>query len=90
MKLKENTYYKMTGASGDEVIGYYYNNPDALMNPNEPVVEGKDYSALGFGFNAADGGGFLPIFAMAAESLATAVELKNEIYSDCVNSKNEN
>jgi hypothetical protein len=55
----ENTYYWLLVEDEEPALAYYYRNPDAFMNPEEPMVEGKDYSALGFGFNTADGGGFL-------------------------------
>lgn len=61
MKHKPNTYYKLHNPEclDDDCIVYYYKNPDYHMDPNGPFDPERDYSAWGFGFNVADGGGFI-------------------------------
>lgn len=44
--FKTGKHYKLTSKHGEVSIAYYYFNPDTECN--------------GFGFNIADGGGFLP------------------------------
>ena len=45
-KFKQGYHYQLVSCEGEESIVYFYFNPDA--------------NCLGFGFNIADGGGFLP------------------------------
>jgi len=45
MKYKEKTHYKLTSKEGEETIAYCYDLEGSLV----------------FGFNIADGGGFLPV-----------------------------
>lgn len=61
-KLVAGLYYTLKAKNETNCVAYFYNNPDFHMNPNGVVEAGKDYSELGFGFNTADGGGFLPAF----------------------------
>ncbi len=71
----EGNYYWLVSSEGEKTLAYYYRNPDALMHPKKPMIEGKDYSALGFGFNTADGGGFL----FATDLKETITVIKAEI-----------
>ena len=71
-----NKYYKLVDKNLEEpAVVQFYNNPDFHMNPNEPIEEGKDYSQVGFGFNMADGGGFLPLFDLAPQTKVIPIEM---------------
>ncbi len=50
-KFEDGQYYRLGPKTTDEVIAYFYYNPDA--------------EEWGFGFNIADGGGFLPAFDLS-------------------------
>ena len=62
MSLKLETYYKLVAESGEITIGYFYMNPDA--------------DCLGFGFNTADGGGFLPEWDLTKTTKVIELEFK--------------
>jgi hypothetical protein len=53
----ERSWYWLE-SNGDKSLAYLYRNPD--MN-NE----------LGFGFNIADGGGFIPLFDLTKDTIVT-------------------
>ena len=57
-------YYKLTSKHGEETIAYYYFNQDA--------------DSHGFGFNIADGGGFLPISDLISKSKVELVNICTE------------
>lgn len=65
MTLKEGTYYKLISGQGDESIVYYYRNPDTEI--------------LGFGFNTADGGGFMPVWDLVKTTKVIELELKEVV-----------
>ena len=69
MKNKNLTlgnYYKISNADGSEsCIVYYYRNPDYCKG-------GID----GFGYNIADGAGFLPLFDIEEDSVISSIEMK--------------
>lgn len=83
--MKENNYYWLINGA-EKTLVYYYRNPDAYMNPEKPILKKHDYSALGFGFNIADGGGFL--FENDLVKGAEVIDAK--INSKWVGMKNEN
>lgn len=66
--LVTGLYYTLTTEDGEVNTAYFYSNPDYHMDPNKPIPEGVDLSELGFGFNTADGGSFLPLSHLALES----------------------
>lgn len=57
-------YYRLTGVDGEESIAYFYFNPDALT--------------WGFGFNIADGGGFLAVCDLKSDSLVIEVGIERK------------
>lgn len=59
-KLIAGKHYKLTSKNGDVSIAYYYFNPDAELH--------------GFGFNIADGGGFLPDYDISDSSIIELLE----------------
>ncbi len=62
-KFQEQTYYKLTNPETKvETIAYCYRNPDAN---NE----------LGFGFNIADGGGWMPIWDLSKKTEINKLKL---------------
>jgi hypothetical protein len=72
--FKTGKHYKLTSKDGEATIAYFYNNPDFHMDPNGDFDENKDYSEKGFGFNIADGGGFLPLFDLTESSVIEELE----------------
>lgn len=54
-------YYRLTGVDGEESIACFYFNPDALT--------------WGFGFNIADGGGFLVASDLKSDSVVAQVHV---------------
>lgn len=59
MKLVPGLYYTLT--VGDvELKARCYVNKDYHLTNSDDYDPNKDYSEIGFGFNIADGGGFLP------------------------------
>ena len=61
-KFEEHTYYRLTNITTKEVtIAFCYRNPDAS-------------SMLGFGFNTADGGGWLPIYDLTSNTIVEELE----------------
>ena len=81
MECKQGKYYKLVSANGESVIGYFYNNPDFHLKENMIPEDGKDYSQTGFGFNTADGGGFLPFYDLSPNTKVHEIEMaviKNE------------
>lgn len=59
--LLTGKHYKVTSCEGEVSIAYFYYNPDAECN--------------GFGFNIADGGGFVPLSDFREDSLIEELEL---------------
>ena len=62
-ELKEQTFYKLTIKNNEVTIVYCYKNPDYL-----------DGSTIGFGFNIADGGGWMPACDVSKETTIAEVE----------------
>ena len=61
-KFELGCYYKIINpVTNEETIVYYYYNLDALCT--------------GFGFNTADGGGFLPEFDLRKDSIVKKLTL---------------
>lgn len=58
--FKPGTYYELTSQHDEKTIAYYYLCPDAKAPFDGSGDPDKDYSDYGFGFNVADGGGFVP------------------------------
>lgn len=66
----ENSWYWISKSNGDDkCLVWFYRNPDFHMDPNGDFDETKDYSEKGFGFNIADGGGFVPVSDLPADTL---------------------
>ena len=60
--LKLGNHYRLANADGGEAcIVYYYYNPDADTN--------------GFGFNIADGGGYLEISDVNSDSVISSINM---------------
>ncbi|WP_160171190.1 Thoeris anti-defense Tad2 family protein [Vibrio sp. ER1A] len=57
--LTPGLYYTLVSQDGERTTAYLYSNPDFFAHQEKPREPHKDYSALGFGLNIADGGGFL-------------------------------
>ena len=65
--FKEGVYYKLINTeTNEETIVYCYKNPD--MN-NE----------LGFGFNTADGGGWMPTFDLSKNTKTQKLEFQDSV-----------
>ena len=54
-KFNQGSHYRLINCEGEECIVYFYLNPDA--------------NCLGFGFNIADGGGFIPEYDLRSGSV---------------------
>jgi hypothetical protein len=61
-KFIEGKHYKLISKHGEESIAYFYKNPDATGD------------GLGFGYNIADGGGFLPRHDLTDSSIVQLLE----------------
>ena len=63
-KTIHKTFYKLISEAKEETIAYCYKNPDYL-----------DGTTIGFGFNTADGGGWMPAWDVTEKTEIIEVEI---------------
>ncbi|HGE6094655.1 TPA: DUF2829 domain-containing protein [Vibrio cholerae] len=70
MKLVPGLYYTLT-IDSEVTDAYCYVNKDYHLTNSDDYDPNKDYSEIGFGFNIADGGGFLPAYDLREGSVVS-------------------
>lgn len=80
-KYKKGYYFLTSEEEPVPLLAKFYKNPGALLQIDEHIIDGKDYSGFGFGFNVSDGGGFLHESDLRSGTVVTPVTIvsKNDI-----------
>ena len=73
-EVKEGKYYKLSNEynPNDDCIVYAYKNNDKKLF--DVVTDNPNFGKLGFGFNIADGGAWIPLWDIKKDSTIVEVE----------------
>jgi hypothetical protein len=77
-EVKSNKYYKLQNKhSIDSCIAYAYNWPERKLS--DGITDDPNFGKLVFGFNIADGGGYLPLQNVSDSTTITELEFSEAL-----------